>query len=300
MKKIILVVIFIISLTSCIKDINPIMKEDISNYPITELLVTVTPNKASIVKFGVDTLAVLTKTKTIAVPKYSVIDIIEIDNSNNNLEERYKLWETVAFEDSRVGDYDYNDLVIHVLIEQKNNNTQVSIHPIALGSTKNITLGLRVDGIDHYISKDCRKDLFNNREGFINTYIFQERVKYEKFAIKNFPLTRSTWGKSLDWFIEVDNGLRLYAVSKNYPTNNRPYGLILIDINNPYKYGYYDCGLDWFDYPSEGIAIEEVYPDFFDKEKTFKLIYSNKHKGFYPAIVAEGKYATKECLYAID
>lgn len=299
MKKLILI-IFTIFLTSCVKDVNPIIDKDVNDYPISELVVTVTPNKASIVKLGTDTLAVLTRTRSIAVPKYSEITITEIDNSNNNLKEKYKLWETVAFEDSKVGDYDYNDLVIHVLIEQKNNNTQVSIHPIALGSTKIITLGLRVDGIDHYLTKDCRKDLFNNREGFINTYIFQDRVKYEKFAIKNFPLTKSTWGKSLDWFIEVDNGLRLYAVSKNYPTSNRPYGLILIDINNPYKYGYYDCGLDWFDYPSEGIAIEEVYPDFSNKDRTFKEIYSNKQGGYYPAIVAEGKYATKECLYAID
>lgn len=300
MKIKLILIIFTIFLTSCVKDINPIIDKDVNDYPISELVVTVTPNKASIVKLGTDTLAVLTQTRSIAVPKYSEITITEIDNNNNNLKEKYKLWETIAFEDSKVGDYDYNDLVIHVLIEQKNNNTQVSIHPIALGSTKNITLGLRVDGIDHYLSKDCRKDLFKNREGFINTYIFQDRIKYEKFAIKNSPLTKSTWGKSLDWFIEVDNGLRLYAVSKNYPTSNRPYGLILIDINNPYKYGYYDCGLDWFDYPSEGIEIEEVYPDFSNKDRTFKEIYSNKREGYYPAIVAEGKYATKECLYAID
>lgn len=293
------IIILILLLTSCVKhDIQKIQEDTM--YPMEEQYITVPTNKVAILTTKTDTLAILTRSSTVLTPKGAYIDLSMMDNSNNSYSDRYKIWQTVVFEDSKAGDYDYNDLVIHVKIEQKNNNTLISVHPIALGATKKITLGITIDGRDYIIAENCRVELFRNETGFINTFIGGKRIKFEKFAKKNIPTTSCTFGKSLDWFILVDGGTKLYAVSKNYPVAARPYGLIIVDINDPYKYNGYDCGLDWFDYPSEGVSIEAVYPLFFDKNKSFKEIYSNKMEGFYNAIVSEGRIATKECLYAIN
>lgn len=270
------------------------------DYPFTELTVDVDKDKAVIVYNGVDTLAVLTEPSTIEVPKFSEITFEEIDNSNNNLGEKYQTWQVIAFEDSRNADFDYNDLVIHTKILQHKNNTQISVHPIALGSTKKIKLGVTIDNKDYILSDNVRKDLFKSIVGFINTDVRMKRHKFDKFAIHNYPTTRSTMGKSINWFIEVDNKLRLYAVSKYDFTDNRPYGLIFNNINEPYKYNKDVCGLDWFNYPMEGVAIENVYPLFFNKDLSFKEIYSNSVSGYYPAIIAdENRVASDDCLYAI-
>lgn len=47
----------------------------------------------------------------------------------------------VCFEDSRSGDYDYNDLVIHVKYQWNGTRFGFGVHPIALGSTKEVRLG---------------------------------------------------------------------------------------------------------------------------------------------------------------
>lgn len=296
MKKLILLGI-LITLFSCVKLEIPTSQSTHHN-PLSEQKFSVKKNKATVLLFNTDTLAVLTSTDTVNVPVDSEIQISEIDNTNNNLENRYKLFETIAFEDSKDADYDYNDLVIHAKIVQKNNNTQISVQPIAMGATKTIALGINIEGKDYYITKDCRKDLFKGKEGFINTNPELDRIKYKDYTIKNFPTTKCTYGKSLNWFIEV-SGLRFYAVSKNYPTPNRPYGLIFIDINPGYYYKGILCGFNWFDYPSENTSIETVYPDFFDQTKTFKEIYNNKNPGYYKAIKVINNNVDEDCLYAI-
>lgn len=296
MKKLILFGILLLNV-SCIKVEIP-AKQTSVYYPLSEQTFEVKKDKATVLMFHTDTLAVLTKTSVVNIPVNSEIQISEIDNTNNNLENKYKLFEVIAFEDSKNADYDYNDLVIHAKIEQKDNNTQISIHPIAMGATKNIALGVNIDNIDYFISHNCRKDLFKNKEGFINTCPDKERIKYNNYVVKNFSTKSCTYGKSINWFIEV-SGIRFYAVSKNYSSENRPYGLIFININSGYYYNNTFCGLDWFDYPIESTSIDSVYPDFSNKNKSFKEIYNNKQPGYYEAIKANGNVATDDCLYAI-
>ena len=48
-----------------------------------------------------------------------------------------------AFEDSRKGDYDYNDLIIHVSWSIRENSYTIAVQPIALGSSKKISWDLR-------------------------------------------------------------------------------------------------------------------------------------------------------------
>ena len=91
-------------------------------------------------------------------------------------------WQVVAFEDSRKGDYDYNDLIIHVSWSIRENSYTIAVQPIALGSSKKIKLGFeKMDGnissVDEVIvAEDCRKDLFEGKEGFINTFSGKEKV----------------------------------------------------------------------------------------------------------------------------
>lgn len=114
---------------------------------------------------------------TIKIPKNAIANRsnneFKIDfgiiKSNNTYS---KYWQVVMFEDSESMDYDYNDLIIHVRNEcqypwEKDYSLQnISIQPIALGSTKTIKLGCI---LEYIVSDNVRHDLFNNATGFINT-----------------------------------------------------------------------------------------------------------------------------------
>lgn len=299
MKKLISIFLISVLFISCEKE-NTEIKTKSETYPFEEILLSPQINKALVVLNSLsDTIAIVTSPSYVSIPMDTPITIEEIDNSNNNLDNLYQIYQVVAFEDSRNGDFDYNDLVVRLRIIQRNNNTQISVQPIALGSTKPIKFGVRINGINYILSENCREDLFDGDEGFINTLPNKTRKVYDKFKVTNFPITRNTYGKSIDWFIEVDKGLRLYAVSKNYPTLNRPYGLIFVDLNEPFYHEDKEIGLEWFDYPAEFNRIESVYPDFF-KNLTFKEIYSNKSSGYFEAIkIDESRRVLDDCLYLL-
>lgn len=314
MKGIFLAMVLFLALTSC-------ERKEIYKAPVVDNLLTTTiqhievpEGKIAIVHYYEDTLAILTKTADVVVPKvaqqsHSSIQPISVEflENNNNLGNAYQIWQVIAFEDSEHGDYDYNDLVIHVRIIQNSWKTEFCIHPIALGSTKTIKLGVRIKDTDVILAENCREELFEGLEGFINTDIKGLHHKYEntyKFS-ENIPCT---YGKDVNWFIEVNNGKRLYAVSKNYPSLNSQrmaYGLIILDINDFYTFGNEKtCGRDWFNYPQEKVHINEVYPQFdllLNSGASFKTIFSKQEEGFYPAINAdENRVVTAEgCLYAI-
>lgn len=314
MKKIYLILALFAGLASCEKK-GVYKAPDVENLMVTTLKhVEVPEGKVAIVRFYEDTLAIVTQTSDIVVPKEAMktrafdnaISIEYLDN-NNNWGNKYQIWQVLAFEDSESGDYDYNDLIVHVRILQHANNTQFAVHPIALGSEKPIRFGVRVGDQDMILAESCRDDLFEGLEGFINTEVDGLRHKYED--VKRFSLnTTCTFGKDINWFIEVDGGKRLYAVSKNYPSLNArkmAYGLIIMNINDYYTFGNEKtCGGDWFAYPQEKVRITEVYPDFdllLNSESSFRKIFSNQQEGYYPAINAdENRVVTAEgCLYAI-
>lgn len=314
MKAIYLVMALFLIITSC--DRKQIYKAPVvDNWLATETQhIEVPDGKIALVRYYGDTLAIVTETADIVVPKgiattRSEKEPISIEylNNNNNFGSKYQIWQVIAFEDSEYGDYDYNDLVIHTRILQNASTTEFCIHPIALGSIKKIKLGVRIKDTDVILFENCREELFEGLEGFINTKLEGVRHKYEgtkKFK-ENIPCT---YGKDVNWFIEVDNGKRLYAVSKNYPSLNSQrmaYGLILMNINDFYTFGNEKtCGGDWFNYPQEKVHINEVYPQFdmlLNSAIPFKTIFSKQEGRFYPAINAdENRVVTAEgCLYAI-
>lgn len=287
MKKIIaLLALILLITTSCIDkvDYSEKMKELVLNCETFEdFKVPISEGKVTIVYIGSDTLAITSRPMTIKVPKNRNSVITRsgnenfgfkfIDEENENYETLKKrtysaYWQAVMFEDTRSGDYDYNDLVIHI----KNSiNTPwgtnkalqtIELQPIALGSSKNIGLGCVLsDYSEHIISNNVRKDLFKDNNGFINTLDENEpiRFKLEKTSIINYELEfnndKTYW---IAWFIEVD-GIRQYAISGDYEFKDYsntiskdllPYGLVIADDNGT------------FNYPKEKISVFDTYPTF--------------------------------------
>lgn len=233
------------------------------------------------ITIGEDTLAAANEPITIRIPKEYAPgrtrageDKINIsyDVLKDGAETTYsKAWQAVMFEDTPYGDYDYNDLIIHVRNMASNHPYQhpdetwqtISIQPIALGSNKNIGLGCVLsDGSEHIISTDVRQDLFGGKQGFINTVNDLEPVRYK---LAGTPVTNHAFPKSeikaawIAWFIEVE-GQRFYAVSSDIDfrkydmvnKENMPYGLVVAGNNGT------------FNYPQEKTSLFEAYPGFKD------------------------------------
>ncbi len=83
----------------------------------------------------------------------------------------------LMFEDSRTGDYDYNDLVLYVKHSIRGNGSvsnpftiTIWVKPIALGSVNKIAFGWEDGNGEHMLSENVRQDFFFGHEGFINTY----------------------------------------------------------------------------------------------------------------------------------
>ena len=184
MKKVMYILSCIALFLSCgDKDVYKAPEVDLNLLkPYEDMEVIVPEGYASIVKLYDDTLAICTYSTTISVPTYwasklsrasenSPITIENIKNENNYYQGVLNAWQVVVFEDSQKGDYDYNDLIIHVNWSIRENSYTVAVHPIALGSSKKIKLGFeKMDGnissVDEVIvAENCRKDLFEGREG---------------------------------------------------------------------------------------------------------------------------------------
>lgn len=325
MKKIGLAFMLLIGLVSCEK--HPLYQQpdqsdpDVENMLAMDMMhIKVEENQVAVVRFYDDTLAIVTETADIMVPKTNVMtksfeDAITVtyldENANNNLGTKYQNFQVIAFEDSENGDYDYNDLIVHVKLIQDKTSTYLFVQPVALGSIKPIKFGVRIENQDFYIADNCREELFAGKPGFINTTVdgTGTTYKYEGNEVKVIKkAVPCTYGKNINWFIEVDGGQRLYAVSKDFPVLNgekMAYGLVFSYITSGYKYKGDNCGYDWFNYPLEKVHINKVYPAFDQYLKgnvSFGEVFAPEkavENTYYPAIVADGINATEECLYAI-
>ena len=189
MKKVVYILSCISLFLSCRgKDVYKAPETDLNLLkPYEDMEVVVPEGYASIVKLYDDTLAICSYSTTISIPTFrasklgrasenSPITIENVKNENNYYQGVLNTWQVVAFEDSREGDYDYNDLIIHVNWSIRENNYTISVQPVALGSSKKIKLGFeKMDGNissvnEVIVAEDCRKELFEGREGFINTF----------------------------------------------------------------------------------------------------------------------------------
>lgn len=317
---------------SCIKEENLYQEPnvDLANLASTEILnVEVPSGKIAVVKFYEDTLGVCSYSQELLVPKESKsltrasfeegITIEYLDKyGHNELEDKSQIFQVIAFEDSKKGDYDYNDLIVHAKITKHGNNGSITVqvHPIALGATKDFGLGLTIqtsDGttIDNLLFSNCRQELFSNLQGFINTVDDNNIIKFEQTYKKNIKQNSDNKKNSItaiDWYLFVGSE-KLYAVSDNYKCLDnkfRPYGLIFTNIRKDlFKYGYDNCGYDWWQYPKENVSIDEIYPFtqmFLEGSYSDFYAFGNPQSDkYFKSIKAdENRIVQKEsCLYAV-
>lgn len=185
MKKVVYVLSCVLLFLSCNnKDVYKAPDVDLDLLkPYEDMEVIVPEGYASIVNYMMILWPFVAYSTTISVPAYwasklsrvsenSPITIENVKNENNYYQGVLNTWQVVVFEDSREGDYDYNDLVIHVNWSIRENNYTISVQPIALGSSKKIKLGFeKMDGNisnvnDVIVAEIGRKELFGRERRF--------------------------------------------------------------------------------------------------------------------------------------
>lgn len=289
MRNILFVCCALLAFASCLKNPTPATPED---PVVTERLTTirkfdvpVQSGYTTIVALGSDTLCIATAATSIWVPKEypatkagEEVAVSWVEGTDPRAGSA-QMWQTIGFEDSEVGDYDYNDLVIHCKYEFKGGKFGVGVHPIALGSTKTISLGLRlfVNDImveDKLLCNNCRDELFIQggeiMQGFVNTEEtanFHTNFYLVKYVRDNVGTTKFSDVKVV-WYIKVGDRY-YYSVNDKYrylDGNKRPYGIIMTNTGNTF---YQDernpaVGGNWFAYPYELRNINDCYPTFND------------------------------------
>ena len=261
-----------------------------------------------------DTIAILPMTASIMVPSASAfaeaeaetkakgdpsIDVDIIDPTGGmNVTEGAKYagfsdsYFTLAFEDSFKGDYDYNDLVLEIRLDNRKIEGKkapytledfigrLHIKPIACGSRNKIGFGIRIgkNGEDILLTDDVRRDYFDGAEGFINTASWQNGIM--NFDVREI-YSQTGWIGDLYFFIAVGN-YHLYAANTNIQMldkNKCPYGIIVSSVtgNDTEVYGKltpedevaqrevstkeskFKCRT-WWRYPYESVSLNEAYP----------------------------------------
>ena len=324
MKKNLFLLCLMILSISCIKEKNMGSKTspqdiDVNHFITSESYeVPVREGHVTVVKCSGVTIAEANTPMTIWVPKQSRAKTGSISTSfvpdnqyPNFTENKSQMFQVICFEDSKNADYDYNDLVIHVRYQTKGSIFAFGVQPVALGSTKPIKLGCVVykgekqvfKGLITPVGADCRSQYFKSQEGFINTVGTTSNQKGEKngylgSTIRNWDISKME-GSGLmrvEWYIEVDGGTELYAISTDYLSqsfdkNGLPYGLVITTTGSEYtaEEGYV-CGYDWFNYPKEAKHIKDVYPEIWvwlttDSVYDFASIYDghNPPRNAFPA-----------------
>ena len=284
MKKITILMLAFLAV-SCIEknDVRPgsPLDVDIDHYQTARTYdVPVKEGCITVVKaYGV-TLAEAESPMTIWVPRMTLTrsdeglttTFVPRDEYPNFAGNKSQLFQVVCFEDARRGDYDYNDLVIHVLYQTRQNIFGFGVQPVALGSTKSIKLGCVVykggkrvfKGLITPDGADCRSQYFKSMEGTLNTYD-KANIKVGEYlgsTIRNWDVSKIEGDgvMRVEWYIEVDNGVELYALSTAY-------------LNDSF---------DWFNYPRESVHIKEVYPEMWnwlttDNSYNFADIYDGRN-----------------------
>lgn len=321
MKKL-LILMLAVAAASCVEkpeagSPEPPVDVDIDHFQTAETFdVPVKAGSVTIVKADGVTIAEADSPLTIWVPRMNrtraeegvSVEYVPVDEYPGFTGNKAQMFQVICFEDSYEGDYDYNDLVIHVLYQQKGNIFGFGVQPIALGSAKSIQLGCTVykgatkvfDGLITPEGKDCREQYFKSIEGFINVNNRNEidftEPNYLASTCRNWDLSKiaGTGAPRVEWFIEA-GGKRIYALStaylnQSFDKSGLPLGLVITTTGTVYTENGYECGFDWFNYPHESVHIRNVYPQVWewlssDKAYSFSEFYDgyNPPKNAYRA-----------------
>ncbi len=250
MKRFTLFLFMVFLFTNCVQRIDPVdpnkgHEEVIANMTTTVVYsVPVREGYTTYVTYKGQLLAITSRSIDINIPKEAVST-----KGDGDLTVYYKLgtteitktylWQTICFEDSKTGDFDYNDLIIHTLYQTEDATLTVKVHPIALGAAKDSKLGFIWHNGSHsgsvIVAEDCREELFGGMEGFINTNIYNKH--FDDFvAEKSVTLPDPSSSVEINWFIVVDGNNTIYAINQ--------YGYHCVDDDGmPFAFAITEGGL---------------------------------------------------------
>lgn len=304
---------------ACVKDPGqtPGAKEPVNVAAIESLsdyAVPVQSNMATVVTYGTDTLAITRYATTISVPRAAKeAGEIKVSYSDKDIYENFSsssYWQYLSFEDTRNGDYDYNDLVIHGRIQNigkwLGNDSQgnamweykhvVAIQPVALGSdpSTKIKVGILYKAdpnsselSEKILTEDVRATLFNGNPLFpINTDPAKERKKVTSKLSTVFEFTDRNIKFPVVWFIETPSAGRLYAATTNFDANKS------YDMISPDGYPYGISLTEKWNYPVERCHIWDAYPGFYEWIKTGnekQLLMNQNKKNVFPAAIPKSE-----------
>lgn len=243
--------------------------------PMTRFEVPVREGFTTVVSLDGQQLAATRRPLTISVPAYAATRAGQLEVSYSDEDIFGELgfasyWNYLSFEDTRRGDCDYNDVVLHCRVKSDvpwyYSGTEpcrhtVSVQPVALGGSATVGFGFLyrdADGVvkEHMVTDDIRRDLFFNDRSFpINTDLSKPTKKVTNKLTPVFECTTTEALFPVVWFIQNGND-RLYAATTNFDADRKfnminaegvPYGIALTK--------------KWC-YPVEKCDIRKAYPGF--------------------------------------
>ncbi len=260
--------------------------------------VPVREGETTIVVLGNDTLAVTHDAMRITVPRRAVDKgELQVSYTQNPVYDNFassNYWQYIAFEDTRNGDYDYNDLVIHCRIvnqrDWRDNSYKhiVSVQPVALGGTQPLRLGILYKTeeaagqlSEAILCENVREELFLGNPIFpINTDPNKEIKKVTSKLTELFEIENFDEEFKVVWFIENATD-RLYAATTHFGADKT------YDMVSPDGLPYGISLTSKWNYPIEKCHIRNGYPGFDEwihwGDET-KLLQGRKKEFVFPAI----------------
>lgn len=244
--------------------------------PMADYEVPVRDGFTTVVTLDGEQLAVTRRPITISVPAYALktragqLDVSYSDEDIFGEFGHVSYWNYLSFEDTRNGDYDYNDVVLHCRVVSDvpwyYTGTEpckhtVSVQPVALGGSATVGFGFLYrdasgDVREFIVTDDIRRDLFfGNRSFPINTDLSKptKKVSNKLEPVFEYSTGRATF--PVVWFVQ--NGTdRLYAATTNFDAD-RKFNMISED-GMPYGIA---MTKKWC-YPVEKCNIRKAYPGF--------------------------------------
>ena len=294
-NKIFLIFLTLLTFTSCINHDYLFKPVDIANLNLSkDIKIDAQPGMVTIVtnKANGDTIAISGVSTNITISKSTKVDISykaasEIPEYKNGGVSRYN--QTLAFEDTKKGDQDYNDLIVYVNQENgwdaKGYKIKLKITPIALGSTIPISFGFDdFAGNEYVLADDCRKKLFKSDKGFINTVRGKNAQVYKTNNSKTFQMNSTEWDYTkLNFWIRAA-GNKLYIATALHSEETIDYNSMINSSNKPYGLSIPDV----FEYSAETVSIYKTYPDFekwirgeVDNFRNTPYVLDNLYKQYY-------------------
>lgn len=262
---------------SCVEKFNGVVEAPVDPAvldPMAEYVVPVKKGCTTIVSLDGERLAVTRNPLTISVPAYALrnaaLDVTYSDEDIFGEFAQVSYWNYLSFEDTRNGDCDYNDVVLHCRVKSTHpwNYTgkepckhTVSVQPVALGGSTKVGFGFLyqdAEGVvrDYVVTEDIRTDLFNGDVTFpINTDLSKPTKKVSNKLTTVFEYTTTRTSFPVVWFIQTGSG-RLYAVTTNFGSDKN------LDMINAKGVPYGIALTKKWCYPVENCNIRKAYPNF--------------------------------------